>query len=256
MAAADGLAAGIFKTGAHMIEIHLKKLRKRDEITPEEERAIRDLVSDTVQFDAHKVVIRAGQTLNQSMILLRGWAGRAKDLPSGQRQFAELHVAGDFADLHSFTLKRLDHDIVSITPCVFALVPHERLKVMTERLPHLTRAYWFATNLDAAIHREWALSLGRRSAISRMAHLFCELLVRLEIVGLTDGNSYDFPLTQVELAESLGLTSVHVNRTLQEMRRKGLIEAENRRLNILDLEGLKGIAEFDDAYLYLEKRKR
>jgi CRP-like cAMP-binding protein len=239
-----------------MIEVHLEKLRRRDDISPEEESAIRGLVSGTVQVAAHKVIIRAGQTLNESMILLRGWAGRAKDLPSGQRQFAELHVAGDFTDLHSFTLKRLDHDIVSITPCLFATVPHERLKAMTERLPHLTRVYWFATNLDAAIHREWALSLGRRSAISHMAHLFCELRVRLEIVGLTNGNSYDFPLTQVELAEALGLTPVHVNRTLQEMRRMGLVEAENRRLNILDLEGLKGIADFDDAYLYLEKRKR
>jgi CRP-like cAMP-binding protein len=125
---------------------------------------------------------------------------------------------------------------------------------MTEQMPHLTRVYWFATNLDAAIHREWALSLGRRSAIGRTAHLFCELLVRLEIVDLTNGYSYDCPLTQVELAESLGLTSVHVNRTLQELRRRGVIELENRRLTILDLDALKAIAEFDPAYLYLEKR--
>ena len=237
-----------------MIDIHLKKLRRRDDISPEEERVIRNLVSHTTQFGADKVVIRAGEALNQSLILLRGWAARAKDLPSGQRQFAELHVPGDFADLHSFTLKRLDHDVVTITPCVFAIVPHEPLKEITEGFPHLTRVYWFATNLDAAIHREWALSLGRRSAISRMAHLFCELLVRLEVVGLTSGDSYDFPLTQVELAECLGLTSVHVNRTLQEMRKMGLVEVENRRIDILDLEALKGVAEFDDSYLYLDKR--
>lgn len=237
-----------------MIEIHLKKLRKRDEISPEEERVIRDMVSHTIQVPADRPVVRAGETLKDSMILLRGWAARAKDLPSGQRQFAEIHLPGDFTDLHSFTLKRLDHDVMAITPCTFAIVPHDRLKVMTERMPHLTRVYWFATNLDAAIHREWALSLGRRSAIGRTAHLFCELLVRLEIVDLTNGYSYDCPLTQVELAESLGLTSVHVNRTLQELRRRGVIELENRRLTILDLDALKAIAEFDPAYLYLEKR--
>jgi CRP-like cAMP-binding protein len=135
-------------------------------------------------------------------------------------------------------------------------VPHERLKEMTEKFPHLTRVYWFTTNLDAAVHRELTLSMGRRSAISRMAHLFCELLIRLEVVGLTNGNSYEFPLTQAELAEALGLTAVHVNRTLQEMRRSGLIELENRWVNILDLGGLKGVAEFDDSYLYLEKRQR
>ena len=89
-----------------------------------------------------------------------------------------------------------------------------------------------------------------------MAHLFCELLIRLAVVGLTNGNSYEFPLTQAELAEALGLTSVHVNRTLQEMRRKGLIELENRWVSIPDLDGLKGVAEFDDSYLYLDKRER
>ena len=239
-----------------MIEVHLKKVLRRDDLTAEEQQAVRNLVSSTIRVPADRVIVRAGVPLKESMILLEGWAARAKDLPSGQRQFAEIHLPGDFTDLQSFTLKRLDHDVVSITPCVLALVPHERLKAMTEKLPHLTRVYWFATNLDAAIHREWALSLGRRSAISRMAHLFCELLVRLEISGLTVGNSYDFPLTQVELGESLGLTSVHVNRTLQELRRLGLIEVENRRVNILDLEALKGVAEFDPLYLYLEKRER
>lgn len=239
-----------------MIEIHLKKLLRRDDLSAQEQQAVRDLVASTFRVAADKTIVRAGVPLKDSMILLEGWAARAKDLPSGQRQFAEIHLPGDFTDLHSFTLKRLDHDVVSITPCLLAIVPHERLKAMTEKLPHLTRVYWFATNLDAAIHREWALSLGRRSAISRMAHLFCELLVRLEVAGLTDGNSYEFPLTQVELGESLGLTSVHVNRTLQELRRLNLLEVENRRVTILDVDALKALAEFDPAYLYLEKRER
>ena len=239
-----------------MIDVHLRKVLRRDDLSAHEQQAVRDLLASTMRVGADKVIVRAGMPLKESMILLEGWAARAKDLPSGQRQFAEIHLPGDFTDLHSFTLKRLDHDVVSITPCLFAIVPHERLKEMTEKLPHLTRVYWFATNLDAAIHREWALSLGRRSAISRMAHLFCELLVRLEIVGMTHGDSYDFPLTQVELGESLGLTSVHVNRTLQELRRLDLIEVENRRVKILDVDALKGVAEFDPSYLYLEKRER
>ena len=177
-----------------MIELHLKKLRKRDDINAEEERFIRGLISQTVEIPADKVFVRAGDTLRESTMLLRGWMARAKDLPSGQRQFAEIHVPGDFTDLHAFALKRLDHDIVSITPCTVGIVPHERLKEMTEKFPHLTRVYWFATNLDAAVHRELTLSMGRRSAISPMAHLFCELLIRLAVVGLTNGNSYEFPL--------------------------------------------------------------
>jgi CRP-like cAMP-binding protein len=239
-----------------MIEAHLKKLRVRDSVSDEEEREIRGLVAQVVEVAADRTVIRHGEELNTSTLLLEGWMARAKDLRSGQRQLLELHVAGDFTDLHGFTLKRLEHDIISLTRCRMALVPHERLRAMTERFPHLTRLYWFATNIDAAVQREWTLSLGRRSALARMAHLFCELNVRLGIVGLAEADSYDFPLTQAELSECLGLTSVHVNRTLQELRRMKLVDLENRRVTIRDLGALKSVAEFDDAYLYLDKRPR
>ena len=237
-----------------MIEAHLQKLRARDDVSAEEERTIRGLVSDVIEVPADRTAIRHGVELQHSMLLLDGWMARAKDLPSGERQVAELHVAGDFADLHSFTLKTLDHDVITLTNCRVALVPHERLKVVTERFPHLSRLFWLMTNIDAAIQREWSLSLGRRTALSRMAHLFSELNVRLAIVGRARDDSYDFPLTQIELSECLGLTAVHVNRTLQELRRMGLIELENRRLTILDLDGLKRAADFDGAYLYVSKR--
>lgn len=239
-----------------MIDVHLKKLRKRDEISAEEESAIRKSVSEVRELRADTVFIRGGEELKQSTLLLSGWMARVKQLTDGQRQISELHVAGDFVDLHSFTLKRLDHDIVTLTDCRVALVPHDNLSAFTERFPHLTRVLWFATNLDASIYREWTVSLGRRSALQRMAHLFCELLVRLEIVGLTDGASYEFPLTQQELAECLGLTGVHVNRTLQELRRREFIEVEGRRATILDLDALKALAEFEPGYLYLERKAR
>jgi CRP-like cAMP-binding protein len=239
-----------------MIDVHLRKLRARSEITSEEEQFIRGLPADVVDYQQDRTVIRHGQELNQSTLLLEGWMARAKDLPTGQRQMAELNIPGDFVDLHGFTLKRLDHDIIAITRCRVAVVPHERLNEMTERFPRLTRVYWFMTNVDAAIHREWTLSLGRRTAMARMAQLICELNVRLGIAGLAGDHSYDFPLTQVELAECLGLTAVHVNRTLQELRRKGLVQLQNRRVTILNLPALEALAEFDDAYLYLDKRSR
>jgi len=239
-----------------MIERHLMKLRARDCISPEEEQVIRGLVSHTMEVPADRTFVRAGQELRESTLLLDGWMARAKDLPTGQRQIAEIHVPGDFMDLHGFTLKRLDHDVVSITHSTLAIVPHERVRDMTERFPHLTRLYWFMTNIDAAIQREWTLSLGRRAAMSRMAQLFCELLYRLDVVELAAKNSYAFPLTQTELGECLGLTAVHVNRTLQELRRMDLIEVRDWRVDILDLEGLKGIAQFDPGYLYLERREQ
>jgi CRP-like cAMP-binding protein len=236
-----------------MISVHLKKLRRRIEISAEEERSIRQAVAETRRVGADQILIRSGEELSSSIVLLDGWLARSKDLAGGERQITELHVAGDFADLHGFTLKRLDHDVVTLSECVVAVVPHERLQQITERYPRLARAFWFSTNVDGAINRELALSLGQRSAIARMAHLFCELYARLDVVGRTRSNGYEFPLTQRELSECLGLTVVHANRTLQELRRRGLVELESRQLTILDRGGLEGLAEFDPSYLYIER---
>jgi len=235
-----------------MITVHLKNLRRRVDITAEEERAIRGVVAETRRVPADQILVRSGDPLNSSLMLLDGWLARSKDLSGGERQMTEIHIAGDFADLHGFTLKRLDHDVLTLSDCIVGVVPHERLLDLTVRHPRLARIYWFSTNVDAAITRELALSLGRRTAIGRMAHLFCELYMRLEAVGRARSNAYEFPLTQRELSECLGLTVVHANRTIQQLRRRGLVELENRRLTILDWRGLKGVAEFDPAYLYLD----
>ena len=239
-----------------MIDAPIMKLRARDEISDEEEQALRSAVADICDLPSDKTFIRAGEALDHSTLLLDGLMCRHKDLRNGERQITELHVAGDFADLHSFTLKRLDHNLMTLTRCRIAIVPHERLKAITEQHPHLTRVFWFATNLDAAIHREWELSLGRRSALARTAHLLCELHVRLGLIGLAEENGYDLRLTQTDLAESLGLTSVHVNRTLKELRERGLVEFRGGRVTLHDLPRLREAAEFDPDYLYLERRSR
>ena len=205
---------------------------------------------------ADAVIIRAGEELSASTLLLDGIMCRYKDLRDGQRQISALHVPGDFVDLHSFTLKRLDHNIMALTPCRFVQMPHRRLKEITEVHPHLTRIYWFLTTRDAAIHREWMLSLGRRTAIQRLAHLFCELFVRLETVGLTDGDSFPLGITQTDIAECTGLTAVHVNRTLRELRERELVELSGRRVVIHDMPGLRSLAEFHPSYLYTEPRNR
>lgn len=239
-----------------MIEAHLLKLRARDSVSPEEEQAIRDSISEVREVAADKTIIRAGDELTFSVLLLDGILCRYKDLRDGSRQISELHVAGDFADLHGFTLKRLDHSIMALTRCRIALAPHDRLEAITTEHPHLARLWWFTTNMDAAIHREWVLSLGRRSALSRTAHLFCELSVRLGIVALADETGYELALTQTDLAECLGLTPVHVNRTLKELRERGLVEFRGGRVVIHDRAALERVAEFDPAYLYLERRPR
>lgn len=239
-----------------MIEKLLMKLSARDEVSPEEEAALRAIVGRAIEVPADRTLIRAGQELGESTLLIEGLMCRYKDLRDGGRQISELNIAGDFVDLHSFTLKRLDHNIMTLTPCRIAPVPHERLKEITEQYPHLARMLWFSTNLDAAIHREWMLSLGRRSAVARTAHLFCELFVRFGIIEMTQGNGYRLPLTQTDLAECIGLTPVHVNRTLKVLREQGLVEFRGGLVTIGDFEGLKRVAEFTTTYLSLEKRPR
>lgn len=238
-----------------MISVHVKKLKRRTEISLEEERAIRALIDEVRYVPADEVLVRSGDQLSSSVLLLDGWLAQSKDLPGGERQVTELHIAGDFADLQGFTLKRLDHDVTALTDCSVATVPHERIRELVRSHPRLGTVYWFTTNIDAAIHRELALSLGQRSAISRMAHLFCELHVRLTLVGRAHADGFQFPLTQRELSECLGLTVVHANRTLQELRRRKLVDLENRRLTIRDRRGLEGVAEFDPSYLYLGKHQ-
>lgn len=239
-----------------MIDKHLLKLRARDEISDAEAEAIAASMGVAKSYPADKLVIPAGVDIHASTLLLEGIMCRFKDLRNGERQISGLHIPGDFLDLHSFTLKRLDQGVMTLTPCRVVQVPHERLTEITERHPHLTRVYWFSTNLDAAIHREWVVSLGSRSGLARTAHLFCELQVRLALVGLADETGYALPLTQAELGECLGLTPVHVNRMLRELREAGMLEFRSGRVSLLDFARLKRLAEFDPAYLYLEQRPR
>jgi CRP-like cAMP-binding protein len=234
----------------------LLKLRARDTISDEEEQVLRRSVSEIKEFPRGKVIVRAGVEVNQCTLLFEGLVCRYKDLSDGQRQVMELHLAGDFLDLHSFLLKQLEHHVGSMTPVRLALVPHEEIRKITENYPHLARMLWFSTLLDAAIHRERILSVGRRSAVSRIAHLFCELYLRLKIVGMVDGYSYRLPITQADIADASGLTSVHVNRMLKQLRDQGLMVFRNNEVVIQDWERLQQVAEFSDRYLYLEQRPR
>lgn len=236
-----------------MIELHLKKLRARDHVSAEEEAGLREAVSESRTYRADQLIVRQRVATTECVLLLSGIVGCYKDLRSGERQITKLQIGGDFLDLHGLTLKPLDHNIIALTPCTVAVFPHAALHALTEKHGHLTRLLWFQTNLDGAVQREWEVSLGRRTALQRIAHLFCELQARNELVGLGDAKSFAFPLKQAELAECTGLTSVHVNRTLKELRERGLVEVRGGRVDIADLAALRATAEFDPAYLYLER---
>jgi CRP-like cAMP-binding protein len=225
-------------------------------VSDEEEAVLRASVSEIREHPQGRTIVRTGTTLSASTLLIEGIVCRYKDLADGQRQIMELHVAGDFVDLHGFLLKQLDHNVGTMTPVRVASFPHDGLRAITETHPHLGRMLWFSTLLDAAIHREKILSIGRRSAMARIAHIFCELIVRLRIVGLADDDSYALPLTQADLADVTGLTSVHVNRMLKKLRDEDLLTFRGGTVTIGDWDRLQRVAEFDPAYLHLERQPR
>lgn len=234
-----------------MIEAHLRKLRAQANITMADEADIRQLIGGIERVPAHSVIVRAGERRENSLLIVDGWVARTKDL-SGGRAVVGVNLPGDFADLHALTLRRLDHDLVALSECGLAVVPHTNLCALFDRRPKLAWLYWFSTNTDAAMHREWVASFGKRSTLRRVAHLFCEIYLKLNIVGLTYGPSCEFPLTQNQLADCVSATPIHVNRVLQELRSAGLIRLGHRELTIIDASALRRLAAFDPAYLYAD----
>lgn len=234
-----------------MIERHLIRIKARHSLSMDEEQAIRDLVPAPRHVPRNSVIVREGERLEASTLLLDGLLCRYKDMPDGKRQITQIHVAGDFADLHAFTLKRLEHNIMTLTDCTLSRVPHESIRILVEQQPRLGRLYWFSTNLDASMNREWELSLGQRSAAGRLAALFCELHYRLAMIEM-DGERFSLGMNQAQLADALGMTAVHVNRTLRLLRDQKLLDYHRGEATILDLKGLEALAEFDPGYLYLD----
>lgn len=233
-----------------------RKLEARDKLSTEERRLLAAVFSRVVTFKPGEIIVREGERQVQSQLLVSGMAARSKALEDGRRQITELHVAGDFVDLHSFLLKRLEHDVVALSPVQMALAPHDHLAELTEQAPHLTRMLWLSTLIDAAIHREWIVSAGRRTALQQIGCLLCEIWTRYAVVGLSDGDACPFPLTQVQLADACGLSSVHVNRVLRDLRSQGLVTLSAGNLAIPDLPRLAAVAGFDPAYLTLVKEPR
>lgn len=239
-----------------MIEKLIAKLSCYDGITDVETRALASVFKAPVTHLRGDLLARAGQQLEASTLLLSGFVHRYKDLSDGRRQSLELSVPGDFVDLHSFTLKRIDHDIACLSNCRITTAPHSRLREVTAEFPHLARLLWLHTTVDAALHRERIMSLGARTAVERLAHLVCETAQRLAAVGLATHSGFDFPLIQSDLAEFLGLSIVHTNRTIRELRERGLAEIAQRQVRIEDWDGLAKLAQFDAMYLEQSQERR
>ncbi|GJE41519.1 Crp/Fnr family transcriptional regulator [Methylobacterium soli] len=238
----------------HSLTLLIRKLESIATLTDEERQAILSLPSKTRVLAPGQDIARDGDKPSQCCLILDGWACRYKVLNKGRRQIFSFHIAGDIPDLQSLHLHTMDHSLGTITQATVAFIPHESMRELTTRYPGLAAAFWRDTLVDAAIFREWMIGMGRKSAFGRIAHLFCEMYLKLQAVGLARGYRCPLPITQIDIGDALGLSNVHVNRTLQDIRGKGLITLRDNTLVIQAWEEMIRTSEFDPTYLHLEKR--
>jgi CRP-like cAMP-binding protein len=231
----------------------IDKLARRDVLTTEEQAVLHDLLEPPRKIQALADVVTEHSRPNHSTLVVSGLVGRYNTLRDGGRQITQIGIAGDFVDLHSLLMKQMDHGVIALTDVVVAHAPHTKLRTITESWPHLTRLLWLDTIIDAAIHRQWLTAMGRRSGVGHLAHLLAELYLRLETVGLARDYAFDLPLSQPVLGDALGLSAVHVNRLVSEIRRAGFVSWTGSRIEILNWPALVREAEFDPTYLRLHQ---
>lgn len=210
----------------------------------------------THTIEARRDLIRQGDAPRSIFLIFEGWACHYRSLSDGRRQIVDFAIPGDLCDLNVFILKHMDHSIGALTDIKVVEINREVLHALVQDSPNIATGLWCQELASKSISREWILNVGQRRARERLAHLLCELFLRLESVGLTDGYSCDLPMTQNDIADATGLTSVHVNRTMKELRDMGLVMVQSRRLKILDLPALQEVGQFNPYYLHHRRNAR
>jgi len=233
----------------------VRKFANGFNLTDDERNAVKAVPVRAADIRADQDIVREGDRPTRSCFIVEGITCSYKVVGEGSRQIVNFHIAGDAPDLQSLHLSVVDVSIATITPCKVGFVEHEALAELCTRSPRIAAALWRETLTDAAIFREWIASIGRRPAYSRIAHLLCEMFVRFRAAGLADGYSIPFPITQSEIGDAQGLSSVHVNRSLQTLRAEKLITLGSGTLKILDWEGLRHAGDFDPTYLNLHEER-
>jgi len=236
-------------------DVMLQRLSRLGNLSEDDRKAIASLPIEQADLRADQDVARVNERPSRSILITSGMAATYKDTLDGKRQIHSFHRAGDMPDLQSLHLKTLDAALETVTPCRVGFLRHDHLRLLCEKHPRVAAALWRSTLIDASIHREWMTNVGQRKAPARMAHLFCEQFIRSAVAGLSEPGERKvcaFPVTQPMLGEALGLSNVHINRTLQYLRDAALISFDHGRLEILDWKMLVDIAGFDPTYLHLD----
>lgn len=229
----------------------LRKLDFLRKFTAEDKQALLSLPYTLKTIEPHGYIVREGDTATHSCLLRSGFAYRQKIVTSGLRQICSIHLAGDLVDLQNSLLICADHSVQALNRIEVAFIPREAILEIAYAYPAVGKAMWFDTLVDAAVFREWTTNIGRRHGRARIAHILCEFGARLHAAGLGERCSYELPMSQEQLGDCTGLTSVHVNRMLRSLEEDGLIDRTARAVRIADWAALARVGEFDDAYLHL-----
>jgi CRP-like cAMP-binding protein len=213
----------------------------------------RVLAQNVARFGNRVPVIEAGEAPGSIDVVLEGWAARYRIGPNGRRQILAFHLPGDVCEFNAFLMKGADASVEAIEGLRLARIGRSTLNQVAQTHPAITRGLWWESLGSASVAREWMVSLAQRNAHQRIAHLMCELFVRLRVVGCTEGDRASFPLTQADIGDACGMTPEHTNRTLRELRTRGLCSTQDRMLEIADWDGLAALAGFDPGYLHFDR---
>lgn len=231
----------------------LDKLVSRSKLGAAERRAILALPAHPAQIQTNRDFVRLGERVTHASFVVAGLVGRFGQNREGARQITAVHIPTDMVDLHSVVVPEAGSALQALSVATILRVPHEALREIAHRFPAIAEAFWRECVVDAAVLAEWVVNVGRRDAKARLAHLLCEIACRVEGAGKQVGFAVPFAATQTHLADMTGLTPVHVNRTLQALRRENVVDVRTRMIHILDWRRLIQIGDFDGAYLHLPR---
>jgi CRP-like cAMP-binding protein len=234
----------------------IRKLREHSRLTADDLNTINALSHTVRELKANADLIRQGDDPDVSAVVLSGMVGRYHLLEDGTRQYLSFHMAGDMPDSQALFIDRMDHAVCAIGPAVIASIPHKELLAAFDRRPSLGFAIWRETLIDAAIFREAITNNSCRSMPARMGHLFCELFYRARASGLTVGDTFEAPISLVQLGETLGMSIASVNRTLLQLRASRTVDFQRGVLRVSDWDRLAEMAQFDPGYLHQKKPPR
>jgi CRP-like cAMP-binding protein len=238
------------------LQLMVNRLEYHRRLSADDRAALLALPHTLRKFERNHYVVREHECATHSCVLLRGYAVRTKLVVGGGRQICSVHMKGEIVDLQNSLLGKADHSVQMLTNGEVAMIPRERIEQIAFERPDVGKAMWIDTLVDASIFREWIANVGRRDSRTRIAHLMCELALRLKVSGLGQQTDYEVPMTQEQLADATGLTPVHVNRTIKALEADGLIERSNPRfITIGDWRKLAEAGDFDSNYLHLKEEE-